>query len=125
VEQALIKARHELEMAKIKQQQPVVDAQVRKLISEAVNKGVEGMFSATQAANQIALMPTVAPVADQMLRSVGMHDYDQPPIVGGVPASVEPVALPRNTDPLTPTNPAVGLDRGIKGGQQLQGAISK
>lgn len=121
VEQALTKAHYELEMAKIKQQQPVVDAQVRKLIAEAVNKGVEGMFSATQAANQIALMPTVAPVADQMLRSAGMHDYDQPPIVGGVPAGVEPAVLPRNTDPLTPTNPSVGLDRGIEGGQQEPG----
>lgn len=125
VEQALTKARYEIEMAKIRQQQPVVDAQVRKLIAEAVNKGVEGMFSATQAANQIAMVPGVAPVADQMLRSAGMHDYDQPPIVGGVPAGVQPVPLPENTDPLTPTNPAAGLDRGIEGGQQVQGALTQ
>lgn len=125
VEQALIKARHDVEMQKIRQQQPVIDATVRKLVAEAVNKGVEGMFSATQAANQIALVPGVAPVADQMLRSAGMHDYDQPPIVGAVPAGVQAAPLPENTNPLTPTNPAVGMDRGIEGGQPAQGAFAQ
>lgn len=147
VEQALIKAHYDVEMEKIRQQQPIIDATVRKLVAEAVNKGVEGMFSATQAANQIALVPGVAPVADQMLRSAGMHDYDQPPIVGPVPAGVRAAPLPENTSPMfpaspespsvgvnagiegewsarrstTPTNPAVGMDRGIEGGQPAQG----
>lgn len=116
VEQALIKARHDIEMEKIRQAQPLIDAQVRKLVAEAVNKGVEGMFSATQAGNQIAIMPGIAPVADQILRSAGMEDHDAPPLVAAAPAGTTGVALSRNTSPLYPTNPDIGMRSGIEGG---------
>lgn len=121
VNDALAKARHTVDMARLEQQQPLIDAQVRKTIAEAVNKGVEGLFSATQAASNIAVQPMVAPLADSMLHSVGFQDQDAPPImpvgVQGVPTEIQAVPPPVNTNPLTPVNPAVGADAGIEGGQ--------
>lgn len=98
----------------------LLDAQTRKTAVEAVNKSVESMFSATQAANQIAMVPAVAPLADKLLRSAGFDDADAPPIVPNLQPTpgVVPLdgsgALPVNTNPLTPANPAVGMKRGIE-----------
>ena len=80
----------------------------------AVNKGVEGMYSATQAANLMAQNPAIAPVADALLLSAGMQDANEAPLVPEVQASSVPV--PTNTNPLTPPNPAVGINEGIEGG---------
>ena len=41
----------------------LLNAQTRKTAVEAVNKSVEAMYSATQAGNQIAMLPAVAPLA--------------------------------------------------------------
>lgn len=94
----------------------LIDAQTRKTSVEAVNKAVESMFSATQAANQIAMVPSIAPMADQMLLSAGFEDQDAAPAIPEAPAGAEGVAMPQNTNPLTPTNPAVGMTAGIEGG---------
>jgi len=120
VEQALTKARYELEMQKLKQQQPLIDAQVQKIAAEAATKAVEGFFSATQAANQIAMIPGVAQSADQILRSAGMRDHDAAPLIAHAPAGAESVNLRHNTSPLYPANPDVGLRSGIEGGQEPQ-----
>jgi hypothetical protein len=89
-------------------------AQAQKVVAEAVSKAVESMFSATQAANQIAAVPAVAPLADALLLSAGFQDANAPPIVPAAPPGVVPAQLPTNTNPLTPTNPAVGMDAGIE-----------
>lgn len=123
VADALTKARFELEREKLRQNQPLIDAQVKKLIAESVNKAVEGMFSATQAANQIAANPDVAPMADQMLRSADFVDADAAPVIPAAPTGILPADLPQNTSPLfpdqpaTPENPALGMNTGIEGGQ--------
>jgi hypothetical protein len=120
VEQALTKARYELEMQKLRQQQPLIDAQVQKIAAEAATKAVEGFFSATQAANQIAMIPGVAQSADQILRSAGMPDHDAAPLIAHAPAGAGSVNLRHNTSPLYPANPDVGLRSGIEGGQEPQ-----
>lgn len=99
----------------------LVRAQIRKTVTEAVNKAVEGMFSATQAANQIAAIPQVAPLADAMLRSAGFEDQDAAPIVPSTPTGLPTAALPGNTNPLTPANPGVGLNAGIETTDVTQG----
>lgn len=94
----------------------LLQAQTRKTIAEAVNKSVEGMYSATQAGAQIATMPAVAPLADKLLRSAGFEDQDAAPIVPetAAPALALEGVMPNNTNPLTPANPAVGMRRGIE-----------
>lgn len=101
----------------------LMDAQTRKTLAEAVNKSVEGMYSATQAGNQIAMLPAVAPLADKLLRSAGFEDQDAAPIIPSPEPGVMPMdgldatgpgIPPANTNPLTPSNPAVGMKTGIE-----------
>lgn len=92
----------------------LIDAQTRKTTIEAVNKSVESMFSATQAANQVAAAPQVAAMADAMLRSAGFQDMDMAPIIPEAPAGMPVMDLPQNTNPLTPANPGVGIGDGIE-----------
>ena len=96
-----------------------LDAETERTKVETVNKAVESQYSAMQAANVIATTPQTAPVADQLLHSAGFVDKDQPPIVaapvGGQPTPQAALAgIERNTNPLTPANPGVGLERGIE-----------
>jgi len=103
------------EVEEIKAKTRLVDAQIQKTRAETTTKNVEGMFSATSAANQIALQPTIAPLADQLLKSAGFHDADLPPIVPEVAPGVQGVAgLPQNTSPNFPPNPDVGMNSGIE-----------
>lgn len=94
------------------------NAQTEKTRAEAVNKSVEGMFSATRAATEIATVPQVAGLADELLQSAGFEDKNAPPIVPQIDASMIPAApLPgENTNPLTPPNPDVGMNAGIETG---------
>lgn len=97
----------------------LLGAQATKATAEAVSKLVETIYSATQAGNQIAQVPGVAPLADQILRSAGFQDADTPPIVPEVPpgagsAGAPALPGPANTNPLTPANPAVGMNDGIE-----------
>lgn len=94
----------------------LIDAQTRKTLAEAVNKSVEGMFSATEAAKNIAMNPAVAQPADEMLQSAGFVDMNSAPIVPQVPAGLPVIPSQENTNPLTPINPAVGINDGIEGG---------
>ena len=93
----------------------LIEAQTQKARAETTTKNVEGMFSATSAANQIALQPTIAPLADQLLKSAGFQDADLPPIVPEVAPGTEGiVGLPENTSPNFPPNPDAGMNAGIE-----------
>jgi hypothetical protein len=88
----------------------LIQAQIQKTVADAVQSAVTAMFSSTQAANQIAAVPQVAPLADQLLRSAGFKDQDAAPIVPSLPPGAVP-ALPApdieaNTSPNFPARPA-------------------
>lgn len=93
-------------------------AETRRIEAETVNKLVEATFSATQSARAIVETPQTAGMADSLLKSAGFKDMDAAPIMpdgSGIPAPAEP--MPENTNPLTPLNPATGMNAGIEGGQ--------
>lgn len=100
----------ELTAAKIRQ----IDAQALKTAAETVAKKVESIYSATNAAQLVATVPGVAGSADEILGSSGYEDMNAPPIVSEVNADVPPVDLAKNTSPLFPPNPDVGLNTGIE-----------
>lgn len=90
----------------------LMKAQTDKLQAETVNKRVESTYSATQAAQNIASIPGLAGSADALLKSAGYQDQDAAPIVSEPDVfAPEPEA---NSNPLTPTNPAVGMNEGIE-----------
>ena len=86
------------------------------MIAETAGKNVESYFSATNAANQIAMQPAIAPMADAMLLSAGIIDANAAPMIPSVPAGVVPLDVPSNTSPNFPPNPDVGLTEGIETG---------
>jgi len=49
-----------------------------------------------------------------MLRSAGYIDHDAAPIVPEAPGGLPTVSMPRNTNPLTPAHPDVGVNQGIE-----------
>ncbi len=96
----------------------LTEAQAMKAAREAVNKAVESQYSAIQTAGVIEQTPQTSPLADSLLRSAGYEDQDAAPIVPEYQQGAEyaPVApdVPTNTNPLTPANPAVGMNAGIE-----------
>ena len=100
----------------------LIEAQTRKTDAETTTKNVEAMFSATSAANQIALMPSIAQPADQMLMSAGFKDANAAPGIPGMPPDAQGVpGLPENTSPNFPPRipqPDSGINAGIEAGPQ-------
>lgn len=106
------------EVALTEAQTAKLTAETRRTEAETINKLVESSFSAIQTARVIAETPQTAGMADSLLKSAGFVDQDTAPIVPdatGIPAPA--MATPENTNPLTPTNPGVGITAGIEGGQ--------
>lgn len=95
-----------------------VTAEVERVTAETTAKNVDAQFSATQAAQTIASIPQVAPLADALLKSAGYKDHDAPPIIPdtqGIP--VPPVDMGHNTSPQFPArtqSPDVGMMQGIE-----------
>lgn len=79
-----------------------VNAEIEKIVTETVNKAIESIYSATQAGAQIASMPGVARVADQILESAGFQDQDMAPIVAQPTVEVPIVEQRQNTSPMFP-----------------------
>ena len=83
---------------------------------------LDALFASIAAGKEVALNPAIAPIADQLARSAGFKDQDAPPIVAQPPAGLpQGPAIPSNTDPLEPVDPAsplMGIRQGIEGGQQ-------
>lgn len=96
----------------------LIAAQTEEVKAKTATKNVEGMFSATQAAMNIAQVPQLAPAADAMWKSAGGEDKDMAPAIPMIEQAM-PMDMPENTNPATPmnpTNPAVGMMEGIEGG---------
>lgn len=123
VQDALAKAGNDLKARELDIKERVGNAQVEKLIKEAVNTGITSTFAAMQAAEKIALNPAIAPVGDVVMQRAGW----QPPAPVGhdpnipVPAQQivvdEPGGLPGDTTPTTPDVPTsadIGANAGIE-----------
>lgn len=98
-------------------------ALARKADADAVAKSIEAQYSAIQTAQAIVFTPEAAALADALLRSGGYQDHDAAPIVPSLPADAMPAepepidtGFPTNTNPLTPANPVVGINRGLSDG---------
>ena len=91
-------------------------AQTKKTLAEAVTKNVEGLYSATQAASNIAMQPGVAQAADEIAKSSGFVDQNAAPLIPQIQPGTTALPPETNTNPMTPANPAAGMNLGIEGG---------
>lgn len=62
---------HELKVRELDIKERVGNAQVEKLVREAVQVGVQSAFSAMQAGAQVAMNPAIAPIADEVMKGAG------------------------------------------------------
>lgn len=108
------------EIIKLQQEKPQADpaveakarldnARAKEAEARAISTGVESMYSATTAANLIAGNPSIAPMADAMLKSAGYVDQDAGPIVPEPASPMPQIPMDENTHPLLPPNPDVGM----------------
>jgi len=116
IQKALSESNRDLKQQEVDIKARKTDAEIEKIMNESVNRAVDAMYSAMQAAGVIAATPATAPLGDQLLKSAGFEDKDKPPIVPSldVPATREvavpgmphePAAMPEipsNTNPTTP-----------------------
>lgn len=109
VQDALAKAGYDLKERQVAIQEQESDARIRKIVAETVQTGVQSAFSAMQAAQVIATMPQVAPVADVVMSGAGYQrpnpagvdpNFPQPQVPG-----VPPVDVRQNTSPEFPPIP--------------------
>lgn len=91
-----------------------IDAEIKKIASDAVKSGVEAAYAAMQAGEVVAAVPQVAPVADKIMQSAGY----QAPVPAGIDpnypapsvatAAQQPMPAPsaqQNTSPALPPKP--------------------
>lgn len=86
---------HELKVRELDIKERVGNAQVEKLVREAVQVGVQSAFSAMQAGAQVAMNPAIAPIADEVMKGAGY----QRPNPGGVDPNFPVPAAPLPTAP--------------------------
>lgn len=89
-------------------------AQTRKADAEATSTGMATIYSGAQTAQVVAAVPATAQITDELLATVGFQDQNGAPYVPEPAAGLPTVDVPKNTDPLTPASPAVGLESGIE-----------
>lgn len=113
VEQALMKAGHDLKSRELDMKERVSDAQIKQMMAQAVQTGVQAAFSAMQAGSQVAQMPQIAPVADAIMQGAGYvrpERSDDPNFpIAGVP-QLPPGAPPQANANTSPTFPPVPDD---------------
>lgn len=130
-------------MAQVEQLQAALDAknppeliaaQVKKLAEETkkvaadrVKSGVEGGYSAMQAAQVVATLPQVSPIADAILQMAGYTPPNPPGVDPNLPQPAPAVApavdFPPSSNPLSPASPAIGQQAGIET-QRADGVIA-
>lgn len=120
--QQQLAAKHppELVAAQVKE----IESRTGKLDAEKLAKMVEAIYSSMQAAEVIAGVPQVAPVADKIMQAGGYQtptpegvDPNFPMAdVGAVAAEAGPIDVPEsgNTSPMFPARPGAGAKDGIE-----------
>ncbi|RYF58219.1 MAG: hypothetical protein EOO27_13195, partial [Comamonadaceae bacterium] len=70
---------HELKEREVAMKERESEARIQQMVAQAVQTGVQAAFSAMQAGAQVAQMPMIAPIADQVMKGAGYK-----PAPGGV-----------------------------------------
>lgn len=126
VQDALAKAGNDLKARELDIQERLTEAQIRKIVADAVQSGIAGTFAAMQAGEKIAMNPLIAPIGDIVMKQAGWQAPNPAGQDPNIPAPEQaqmvqdPGGLPGDTDPLTPQapmqpqSPADGAQQGIE-----------
>ena len=75
VADAIKQSGHELKARELDMKERLTEAQVKQIMAQAVQTGVQAVFSAMQGGAQVAQMPMIAPIADAIMQGAG---YQRP-----------------------------------------------
>lgn len=75
IKDALAKAGNDIKLRELELKERKADSEVKKIDAESVSIGVQAAYSAMQGGAQIAQMPQIAPIADEIMMSAG---YQRP-----------------------------------------------
>lgn len=126
VDQALKDAGNDLKARELDMKEKLTEAQIRKVIADAVQSGIAGTFAAMQAGEKIAMNPLIAPIGDIVMKQAGWQAPNPAGQDPNIPAPEQaqivqdPGGLPGDTDPLSPQppmqpqSPSVGAQEGIE-----------
>ena len=132
VAQALKLAGNDLKARELDMRERLTDAQVKQIMAQAVQTGVQAAFSAMQGGAQVAQMPMIAPIADSIMQGAGYRrpaggqdpnfpvpeqtaamNIKSPYIQGQGPAADAALPVRENTSPEFPPRAPTGM-RGIE-----------
>ncbi len=96
----------------------LLKANRNKVVAETANTNVQAMFGAVNTGKVIAMVPAVAPLADELMLSGGFEDHNAPPVIPQhVPAiGASDMVVSQNSSPNFPPHADRGVDTGIEGG---------
>ena len=110
VQDALAKAGNDIKLKELELKQLVAQSDIKLAEAKAVQTGVASAYSAMQAGAQVAQIPQIAPVADEIMKSAG---YQAPNPIGDDPnyptaaMPVTPVGSEQLPQVQTNTSPAM------------------
>jgi hypothetical protein len=117
---------HDLKERELALKEKLTEAQIRKIVADAVQSGIAGTFAAMQAGEKIAMNPLIAPIGDIVMKQAGWQAPNPAGQDPNIPAPEQaqmvqdPGGLPGDTDPLTPQvpmqpqSPSIGAQEGIE-----------
>ena len=118
-QQQMAQAQFEAQMAGLQATIREANGKGEKLEADAMAKRLESLYLAAQAAQVLTMAPQIAPVADELARSVGFQDQagdaaleGQPAMQQGMPQGAPPMAEP--TAPLPELQQTDGARTGIE-----------
>jgi len=103
----------QMEVERLRAELEHLRAKTKDLVAAGIKKGTETAYAAMQAAQVIATIPAVAPIADEVMRSAGYRDptpAGDDPNFPVPPAAMPPqVDFPTNTSPMLPAPATAGV----------------
>lgn len=75
VQDALAKAGNDLKARELDMKERLTEAQIKQIMAQAVQTGVQAAFASMQGGAQVAQMPMIAPIADAIMQGAG---YQRP-----------------------------------------------
>lgn len=107
VQDALVKAGNDLKARELDMKERLTEAQIKQIMAQAVQTGVQAAFSAMQGGSQVAMNPMIAPIADAIMKGAG---YQLPNPGGDDPDFPTPETAPVQPAPTRPTGPGAEMD---------------
>lgn len=111
-QEQVAKAQFEAQMAQLQAQIREAQAKGEKLEADAMAKRLEALYMSAQAAQVLATVPQITPVADELLKSAGFKDMNAAESV--IDTQVAPQQAPAPPELMQADGALVGAQQGIQ-----------